>query len=45
MAAEKEMKIFRLQVKIQDFNPVIPLIEMICGVLGIIVSLFIFLNL
>lgn len=44
MVMEKEMKMFRLQVNIQNFNPVIPLIEMICGVLGFIVSLLIFLN-
>lgn len=44
MLVEKEMKMFRLQVNIQNFNPVLPLIEMICGVIGIIISLLIFLN-
>lgn len=41
---EREMKMYRIQVNIQNFNPVIPLIEMICGVFGIIISILIFLN-
>lgn len=45
IVTEREMKMFRLQVNIQNFNPVIPLVKMIAGVIGIIVSLLIFLNL
>lgn len=41
---DKEMQIFRLQMRIQEFNPVLPLVKLIAGGFSIIFSLLIFIN-
>ena len=43
-ALERDMKIYRLQCNIQNFNPVIPLIELVIGIISAIVSVFVLLN-
>lgn len=44
-ALERDMKVYRLQINIQKFNPVIPLIELIVGIISAFVSVLVLLNL
>ena len=41
---DKEMQIYRLQMHIQTFDPVMPLIKLILGAFAIVVSILVFVN-
>lgn len=41
---EKELQIYRLQISIQDHDPSIPLVKLVFGICGAILSLLVFLN-
>jgi hypothetical protein len=41
---EKEMQIYRLQLHIQEFDPVIPLVKLVLGLFAVLLSLLVFLN-
>lgn len=44
-ATEREVKIYRLHVKLQGYNPLIPLLELLAGVVAALVSTLILINL
>jgi len=41
---QKEMEVYRLQMNIQNFDPVLPLVKLILGAFGMIVSILTFIN-
>ena len=41
---DKEMQIYRLQMHIQEFDPVMPLVKLILGGFAIVVSILVFIN-
>ncbi len=41
---EKEMQIYKLQMRIQEFDPVVPLVQLVLGVFALLLTLLVFLN-
>jgi hypothetical protein len=41
---EKEMQIYKLQMRIQEFDPVVPLVKLVLGVFAILLTVLVFLN-